>query len=179
MPIRILIIEDELDHAFLTKTILQQASKEYEPEYETDAKKGLRRAIEEKPDIILCDYRLPELTGLDILKELRKRDIDIPFIVVTASGNEKIAVDFMKEGAYDYVLKDVAYVETLNVVVRKALERYKTIKEKQRLEEEIRQAYTKLRETQNELIQSEKMGALGAFSSGIAHEVKNPLGVIL
>jgi len=179
MPTRILIIEDEKDHAFLTKTILQQASKDYQPEYETDAIKGLRRAIEEKPDIILCDYRLPDLTGLDILRELRKKGIDVPFIVVTASGNERIAVDFMKEGAYDYVLKDVAYVETLNLVIRKALERYKSIKEKQRLEQEIRDAYVKLKETRDELIQSEKMAALGAFSSGVAHEVKNPLGVIL
>ena len=179
MPIRILIIEDELDHAFLTKTILLQANKEYLPEYETDARKGLQRAIEERPDVILCDYRLPELNGFDILKALNEKGIDIPFIIVTASGNEKIAVDFMKAGAYDYILKDVAYTETLNVVIMKALERHRTIKEKQRLEKEILEAYTQLKKTQNELIQSEKMAALGAFSSGVAHEVKNPLSVIL
>lgn len=137
MSVRILIIEDNPDHILLAKRILKGVSQDYQVDSVSEAKEGLRKIIKEECDLVLCDYRLPGLTAFDILKEMSNKSKDIPFIVVTASGSEKIAVDLLKEGAYDYVVKDVSYEDTLPVVIKRSLERYNAKKERERLEEEI------------------------------------------
>jgi PAS domain S-box-containing protein len=145
MSIRILLIEDNPDHILFTKRILEKADEDYQLDSVSQAQEGLRRIIEENYDLILCDYRMPGLSALDILKEMRNRNKDLPFIVVTATGSEKAAVDLMKEGAYDYMLKDVLYEEALPVVIKKAIERYNTKKERERAEEALRESEERYR----------------------------------
>jgi DNA-binding NtrC family response regulator len=57
------------------------------------------------PDIILSDFTLPQFDGLQALRILQKRKLDIPFILVTGTRSEEVAVDCIKEGADDYILK--------------------------------------------------------------------------
>jgi len=103
---RILLIEDNPDHAVFTKRVLKKASQDYQVDLVSDAKQAFKKISEENYDLILCDYRLPDSSALDILKEIREKGKDLPFIAVTSLGSEKIAVELMKEGAYDYVVKD-------------------------------------------------------------------------
>ena len=175
MPIRILLIENNPDHILLTKRILQAAGSSYQLDCVADAREGLNRVFQRDYDVILCDYRMPGLSALDILKEIRKKGKDLPFIVVTASGDIKAAVDLMKEGAYDYILKDLSYEDTLPLVVKRSIERYKMKKEKHGAEEALEEAYCNLKETQKQLIQSGKMAAMGQLASGISHELNQPL----
>lgn len=179
MSVKILLIEDNPDHIEITKRILQKTSEDYQVDCVMDSHEGLQKIFEGSYDVILCDYRLPDLSALDILKEMNNKGKDTPLIVISALGNERVAVDMMKEGAYDYVVKDVLYRDTLDVVIKKTIDRYKTRKEKERLEEEIRKAYEELKQTQDQLIQAEKLNVIGRLASGVAHEVRNPLSIIL
>jgi len=140
MSIRILIIEDNPDHILLTKRILEKTGEGYQLDSVREAKEGLDGIFQQDYDLILCDYRLPGSTALDILKEMSNKGKDTPLIVITASGNEKAAVELMKEGAYDYILKDLSYEETLPIVIKRSLERYHAEKEKEALEKKIEQA---------------------------------------
>jgi signal transduction histidine kinase len=175
MSIRILLIEDNPDHILLTKRVLQETDESYQLDCASDAREGLGRILQQDYNVILCDYRLPDLSALDILKDIRKRGKDLPFIVITSSGNEKIAVEAMKQGAYDYVVKDFSYEDTLSVVIKRSIERYNMKKEKQRAEEALKEAYHNLKEAQEQLIQSGKMAAMGQLAAGISHELNQPL----
>jgi DNA-binding NtrC family response regulator len=179
MALKILLIEDNPDHIEITRKILQKASGDYHMDSAMTAAEGLKKIFEEAYSVVICDYRLPDSTALDVLKEINAKNKEIPFIVVTALGNEKVAVDMMKAGAYDYIVKDVLYGDTLDIMIKKVIDRYAIRKEKERLEEEVKKAYEELKETQNQLIQAEKLSAIGQLASGVAHEVRNPLGIIL
>lgn len=140
MSSKVLLIEDNPDHTLLVKRILQQANEGYQLDCLMDAREGLNRILQQDCyDIVLCDYRLSGLSALDILKEIKKNGRDLPFIVITVSGNEKIAVDLMKEGAYDYIVKDVSYEDTLPAVIKRSIERYKMKKDKESVEMALRE----------------------------------------
>jgi len=173
--VRVLLIEDNPDHTLLTKRVLERADGDYQLDCASDAKEGLSRIYQHNYDVILCDYHMPGLNALDILREMRKRGEDSPFIVITSSGNEKIAVEAMKQGAYDYVVKDFSYKDTLSMVIKRSIERYNMKKEKQRAEEALKEAYYNLKQTQEQLIQSSKMAAMGQLAAGISHELNQPL----
>lgn len=104
--LRILIIEDSQDDALLLIRELNQGG--YQPEYErVDTSDAMNSALETgKWDLIISDYIMPHFDGLEALKLLKKKDIDIPFILVSGRIGEDVAVDAMKAGAQDYVRKD-------------------------------------------------------------------------
>jgi len=169
MPIKILLIEDNLDHVLLTKKVLRESSENYQVDSVNEAHEGLKRIIEEKPDLVLCDYRLPGLSALDILKKIKETGQDLPFIAVTSSGSEQIAVELMKEGAYDYIVKDRSYKDALPIVIRRAIDRYNVKKEKERLEKELIESNERLKEMYK--IKSD-------FTSMVSHELRTPLSAI-
>src|SRR6516165_7100402 len=67
--------------------------------------KGLKRVAEVRPDVILLDLRLPDQSGLDVLRQLRQIDARIPVVLVTVVRSADAAIEAMREGAYDYLLK--------------------------------------------------------------------------
>lgn len=76
-------------------------------------------------NVILCDLRLPGLSGLDFLHELKFRGIDIPFIMITGFGDEKTALASLKLGAYDFILKSQNYLEKLPISIINAFYKFK------------------------------------------------------
>lgn len=129
-PLRVLIIDDNPDQLEITRITLKKRDPQLEIEVALDAESGLRVLKEKRIDVILLDYNLPDMNGLDVLKTLREGKSDIPVIFVTGQGNEKIAVEAMKNGAHDYIIKEGDYLKLLARTVRHA-------HEKARLERQI------------------------------------------
>jgi two-component system cell cycle sensor histidine kinase/response regulator CckA len=121
---RVLIVEDRDEDAELTRRELRKGGIQFTSLRVETRDEYLRALSEFAPDIILSDYNLPQFDGLEALRLLKESGLDVPFILITGSMTEEVAVDCMKQGVNDYVLK--MSLKRLPSAVRNALERVKT-----------------------------------------------------
>jgi PAS domain S-box-containing protein/putative nucleotidyltransferase with HDIG domain len=127
IPLNILLLEDRPADAELLLFELQDAG--YEADWQrVDSEVDYVEALGKMPDVILADFSLPQFTALRALKLLKERQLDIPFIVVTGTISEEVAVDCMKQGATDYLLKD--RLSRLGQAIDRALEQKRLRDEK-------------------------------------------------
>lgn len=105
-PIRVLMVEDSEDDALLMLRALEKGG--YEPEYRrVETAEAMRDGLAaEAWDLILCDYKMPRFDGLKALALYKEAGLDIPFILVSGTVGEEIAVEVIKAGAHDYIMKD-------------------------------------------------------------------------
>jgi signal transduction histidine kinase len=84
--------------------------------------KGAREALERlRPDLMILDLKLPDGSGPAVVAEVQRGPLRVPFVVVTGQGDEKVAVEVMKQGALDYVIKDTRLLDNLPAVAQRAL----------------------------------------------------------
>jgi two-component system response regulator HydG len=114
MKKRILIIDDDLDMCTLLSRFLTK--KGYEAEVALNGAKGLARFNEEHFDIVLCDFRLGDRDGKDVLLKVKEAKPETIVIIITGYSDIKIAVDVIKMGAYDYITKPLIPDEVINVI---------------------------------------------------------------
>ena len=88
------------------------------------AEQGLDLLEKENPELIICDLKLPKLSGLDVLKKLNEYDAAIPVIIMTAYGDSQTTIKAIQLGAYDYIEKPLD-IDRLNVIIKRALEEKK------------------------------------------------------
>lgn len=135
IPLRVLILEDRPSDAELVLHELRRAG--FEPEWErVDTEADYLDRLDPALDLVLADYSLPQFDGLSALRLLQERELDIPFIIVSGTIGEDLAVGAMKEGAADYLLKD--RLARLGPAVAHALEQKRLHDEKQKAEEALR-----------------------------------------
>jgi len=189
----ILVIDDEESILNLVSVIL--SSRGYNVAKACDAKTGLELVESLSPSLVLLDYMMPLVDGLETLKEIRLKYPDTYVIMFTGKGSEEIAVELMKAGASDYILKPFSnqnLVERLeNVLKIRAVElknreltaeREELLHEirawNQELEQRIEKEAEALKRAHAEVVQSQKLATLGYLAAGMAHEIRNPLNSI-
>lgn len=174
--IHVLIVEDSEDDSLLIVQELQRAG--FEPIMRrVDGAAALNTALAADWDLVIADYNLPQFSGIEALKMVRRMRDDLPVIIVSGAIGEETAVAAMRAGANDYVMKDK--LARLGPAVARELRDAEARRQWRRTERELERTSQELDEAQRELVQSEKLAAVGRFASGIAHEVKNPLGIVL
>jgi DNA-binding NtrC family response regulator len=105
-----------------------------------DGNNALQLVEADTPQLILLDIELPGIKGIDVLKEIRRRDVEVPVIMITAYGSIDLAVEAMKQGAYDFIPKPFKPGH-IALVVQKAMERQRLRREIQILSEEVDKHY--------------------------------------
>ncbi len=138
MSSKILIVDDEPFNLDLLEQELTDRG--YSVERAGSGTQALSKVESFHPDLILLDYQMPDMNGVDVLKEFRNRGSEIPVVMITAYGTIERAVQAMREGAYDFIPKPFE-PDHLALVVQKALEREKLKREVEILSAEVRERY--------------------------------------
>ena len=151
---KILIVDDENDVVDTINTILTEEG--FETHVANNGRDALQKVQELTPELVLLDCYIPEMMGIDVLKEIRKLSEDIAVVMMTGHGEEQLVVALMKAGASDYLKKPLGKFTLLSAV--KDVLRKKDIN--------------------REIIQSERLLLLGELFPFVAHEIRNPLHAI-
>jgi signal transduction histidine kinase len=163
-PVQILVVEDNARHAELIRDELELEVAGSEVMV-AEGVEAARRAVENRSfDLVILDFRLQDGDGLEILREFREAGREEPIVFVTTTAAASVAVQAMKLGAADYVVKEEGYVSILPFVARDVLERVRLRRERVELERRLERA--------------EHLAALHKLTAGIAHNLNNPLTTV-
>lgn len=194
--IRILCIEDSNDDFFLLKSHLKKMDNDHEILRTDNLLEYEKHLTEYNPDLVISDFDLVTFNGLDTLKLLRSKNKDIPFILVSGTVGEERAVQIMRSGANDYVLKDK--LERLIPAINRELNEYANRKAKRKADEKLKiqnrkiarqniilkENIEKISEINEELkeakLKAEESDRLkSAFLANMSHEIRTPLNSIV
>ena len=132
--LNLLLLEDSPADAELMIEVLRESG--FDPTFRrVESKDAYLRELDQPPDFILSDYSMPQFTARDALRLMKERGLDLPFIIVSGCMGEEMAVECMKAGAADYLLKD--RLGRLGHAVMQALERKQLIEEKRQAEQRL------------------------------------------
>lgn len=139
MKKRILLVDDEKN---ILKVMSASLKKEgYDVETARSGEEAIGKIGNNRYNLVITDYKLPRINGLDLLQELKSKDPELPIIILTAYGTIEKAVEAMKKGAYNYLTKPIN-LEELNIVVSDAIERYALIEENKALRQRLLDKYS-------------------------------------
>ena len=182
-PINVLVFEDDEGQAILTKDALVKEG--FVVDVCQTGKDGLARLLQTPYAVCLVDVQLPDVRGMDLLHRIASIRPNAISIVVTGHGDEGLAVEAMKLGAYDYVVKSpqMGHLTALPVVIREGLERNRLKGEREQLQTELWEHARLLEERNAELRRvNEELKRIDQLKSDllsmVSHELRTPLATV-
>lgn len=182
---RILVVDDDPFVRAIARAAL--TARGHEVLEAGDGRQGLDLFQAHGPDLVIVDLKMPVMTGLELLSSLSASTPRIPVLVVSGVGGLDEAVEALRLGAWDYLVKPIASATVLHHAVDKALERAALIRENEEyrinLERQVRQRTLELeranRELEHQFLKQQKLGIIGTLAGGMAHDFNNILSSIV
>ena len=148
-PLRILLVEDSEHDAVAFHRAFRKAAALYDIAICERAEEALARLYDQTSsfDLVVADYMLPGMSGLELYHELRSSNISIPLVLLTGAGAEYLAVEALKAGVDDYIIKDArqGYINLLPIVLPEVVQRYRARLEHQRIQNALSERESQLR----------------------------------
>jgi signal transduction histidine kinase len=169
----VLVADDEPDMRQFLKTELDE---DYNVLEAADGLQAVEKTEQFLPDIILLDMMMPGMDGLEVCQEMRRREatVNIPIILLTARADEETKFNALEMGANDFLAKPFSSTE-LQARIKNLIESHDYQRKLSKQNQALTSAIDQIKETEMQLVQSEKLASLGRLSAGIIHEINNPL----
>jgi signal transduction histidine kinase len=186
-PIKVLIIDDEDDHIFLIANTLERSPK-FEVQSASTIEEALTVMNNFTPSVILADFRLPDGDARTLIAKYAHQ---LPMIIMTSFGNEALAVELIKSGALDYLVKSNENFSNISWYIERSLREWNNIQHRKKAEEalqdsneqlkavniELVKAIEELKKSREKAIESDRLKS--AFLANMSHEIRTPMNGIL
>ena len=164
---KILIIEDEAAIRRVLVKILSEENDTYQVEEAEDGLEGIEKIKKDDYDLVLCDIKMPKMSGEELLEAVKKIKPEIPMVMISGHGNVEMAIDATKKGAYDFITKPPD-LNRLLISIRNAIVKNNLVTETKFLKRKVSKTFDIIGETPAigkiketiEKIQSEKFDQL-------------------